>query len=117
MGNNNVVGAGAVLAMHVWIGRDSLWEEHEPMIERYIVVATPAYADFTQFQSAATTVTRGDDGTKAEDKTKALPPFLREAIEGGRTRGTNNRAGIDWGLTYFDLQLVSPEAYDKLVKK
>ena len=102
-GRNNVVRPGESYEKTVRIGCDPGWlvrHPDRPMLERVVVIATRRYADFRPFESSAPQYGghRGDgDG---------LPPFLREVVGGGRTRGDEE---AEWGIAFVDLPLVTPD--------
>jgi Caspase domain len=109
---NNVVAAGGEFTKCVHLVRSAGWPEDQPMVDRYLVIATPAYADFRPFAEDRPTLTRG--GEVAE----ALPPLLRQALGGARTRGDfEGNDAPQWGIASVDLQLVTPEMFDRLVAR
>lgn len=98
---NNVLGPGQEFTKSVWVGPSPGWHGEQPMVDRYVVVATDRYADFRPFESPAQLVrTRGAGEAN-------LPPFLREALGGARTRGSELTKPA-WGIAFCDLQILSP---------
>lgn len=102
----NVVGPGESFSKCVWVGSDPHWPAERSMVDRYIVVATPRFADFLPFESAAPRV-------RSRGSSDGMPPFLREALGGARTRGPEMDEGA-WGLACCDLQIVRPEVLPSL---
>jgi hypothetical protein len=101
--NDNVVAAHSSRSKLVLLGPSEGWPEDQPMVDRYIAIATPRYADFKPFTSDATMgVTRGGGDPE-------LPPFLRAVLGAGRTRGDMERPA--WGIASCDLRLVTPSVY------
>jgi len=100
---DNVIGPGGTFPKLVWVGVGERWPANVPMEDRYIVVATPRYADFRPFTSDAPAVTRGGDTTE-------LPPFLREALGATRTRGDLDVP--NWGIAMCKLTLVTPDHFE-----
>jgi hypothetical protein len=84
------------------------------MIDRYVVIATPRYADFKAFQFAPETYRDGHK--KVEDGT---PEFLARALDGGRTRGGDGKANSApaWGITWLDLRLIPVDEFEQLATK
>lgn len=106
---SNVVAAGQEFTKCVWLVRSDQWASDEPMLDRYLVIATPKYADFRPFAAERPSLTRG-----GQDPSR-LPPLLREALGGARTRGAFEPSGApDWGIAFADLKLVTPEMFDRL---
>lgn len=107
---NNVVGAGAEITKLVWLGRATDWPAERAMIDRYLVIATPRYTDFRPFEAEQPTLTR------SMVKVAGMPPILREALDGTRTRGeVTGKDAPMWGITSVDLQLVTPAMFDRIV--
>ncbi|HEX5053886.1 MAG TPA: protein kinase [Planctomycetota bacterium] len=100
---NNVVRAHDSYTKCVWLGPGIDWPADVPMVDRYVAIATPRYADFNPFESGAG-VTRGESFDN-------LPPFLQAALGGGRTRGDMDAPA--WGIGLCDLQLVTPAVFEK----
>lgn len=100
---SNVVRAGDHVSKCVWVGLHPDWPDDRPLVDRYVVVATSRFADFRAFESEAP---RRDSGTRGAN---FMPPFLREAVGGARTRGPELEQP-SWGIVFCDLQLVSPLA-------
>lgn len=106
---SNVVAAGQEFTKCVWLVRSDQWASEEPMLDRYLVIATPKYADFRPFAAERPSLTRGGGDPSR------LPPLLREALGGARTRGAFEPQGVpDWGVAFADLKLVTPEMFDRL---
>lgn len=102
---NNVVRARDRVTRFVWLGPGKGWPKGQAMVDRYVVVATPRFADFMPFESDAPVgPTRGDAGQN-------LPPFLRAALGGARTRGLEMEMPA-WGIGFCDLQIVTPEVFE-----
>ena len=102
--SENVIGAGMRHEKIVWVGVGERWTADLPMTDRYIVVATERHADFMPFESRSGSATRGT--AVAE-----LPPFLRQALGSGRTRGDADLPR--WGIATCNLQIVTPELFAK----
>jgi hypothetical protein len=101
---DGVVRAHGSVRRRVLLGPAAGWPEAQPMLDRYIAVATPRHADFGPFESKATySPTRGTVDP-------ALPPFLRAALGSARTRGDMDRPA--WGIATCDVQLVQPQVYE-----
>jgi hypothetical protein len=107
---NNVLAGGRSESMTVELGPNPKWPHDRPMVDRYLVIATPRYADFSPFESRAPEHTRG----KLE--TGAMPAFLAGALTGSTTRGGNEQAAPAWGIQWLDLELVLPDRFDSLRK-
>ncbi len=106
---DNLVRAHDSVSKRVWLGPTEGWPKDQPMIDRYIVIATPRYADFKPFASRATMeLTRGGGSPE-------LPPFLRAVLGAGRTRGDMDKPA--WGIASCDLQLVTPDVFTKTQAK
>jgi hypothetical protein len=102
--NNNVVRAGETVEKPVWLGPPPGWPQDQPMVDRYVAIATVRHADFTPFESEAPALTRGGADVQS------LPPFLRDALGGGRTRGGELDKPA-WGIGFCDVQIVVPEVF------
>ena len=90
------------------VGRPPEWPRDRAILDRYIVVATPRYADFSPFESARPSrLTRG--GTA-----ESLPPLLRAALGGGRVRGGELEKPA-WGIGFCDLEIVTTDQFEKIV--
>jgi len=111
--SNNVLAGGSSQSMTVELGPDPKWQHDRPMVDRYVVIATPRFADFGPFESRAPVLTRG-----GKLETGAMPPFLAGALTGATTRGGNEKAGPPaWGIQWLDLELVLPDRFDALTRK
>ncbi|MFY9340961.1 MAG: caspase family protein [Planctomycetota bacterium] len=103
--DQNLLAAGKEYTKCVWVGTDPGWKHDRPMIDRYVIVATDRFADFKPFEQPAERVR-----TRGGEEGAGLPPFLREAIGGARTRGDEATARA-WGITFCDLQLMSSHCF------
>jgi hypothetical protein len=110
--SNNVVAGGRSESMTVELGPDPKWQHDRPMVDRYVVIATSRYADFSPFESRAPALTRG-----GKIETGAMPAFLAGALTGSTTRGGNEAGAPAWGIQWLDLELVLPDRFDALIKK
>ncbi len=97
---NNLVRAHDSERRFVLLGPGERWPADRAMIDRYLVITTARYADFTPFESRATT-------TRGGAVTAAMPPFLRQAM-GGAVRGGGEGP---WGITSLDLHVVTPDLF------
>lgn len=96
---NNLLRAGQTMEIPVQVGPSPAWKSDRPMIDRYVVFATPRFVDFRVFATDIE-VTRG--GSSEE------PPNLFALLGAGdRTRGGDG-ARKPWGVTWIDLELVAP---------
>ncbi|HEX6811988.1 MAG TPA: caspase family protein [Planctomycetota bacterium] len=111
---NNVLARGASQSLQVELGPSPAWRQDRPMVDRYIAIATPRYADFRPFESQAPDPTRGGKGPETAD----LPAFLATALTGSITRGGNREAELPaWGIQWLDLDLVLPGRFEALTGK
>ncbi|HEU4417567.1 MAG TPA: caspase family protein [Planctomycetota bacterium] len=109
--SNNVLAGGRSESMTVELGPNPKWPHDRPMVDRYLVIATPRYADFRPFESRAPEPTRG------RLDTGAMPAFLAGALTGSTTRGGNEQAAPPaWGIQWLDLELVLPDRFDSLTR-
>lgn len=100
---DNMVAPGAAIEKLVWVGVGETWGA-EWMKDRYLIVATQNYADFRPFTSEAAEVLRGGGDP-------VLPPFLREAFGGSRTRGDLDAP--NWGVAVCELHLTTAAQFAK----
>ena len=107
---SNVVRAGQEFTKCVWLIRSTDWPADQALVDRYLVIATPSYADFKPFAEEHPTLTRGAGDLSA------LPSLLRQALGGARTRGAFEPANTvpEWGIAFADLRLVTPEMFDRM---
>lgn len=98
--SNCLLRKGATQEILVQVGPSKAWTNERPMIDRYVVFATPRFADFQPFAQAAPTTTRGGD-----DAGRSL---LETLTRGEVTRG--NEAPMPWGITHLDLELRALDA-------
>lgn len=105
---NNVVKAHETLRRLVVVGPGEHWPADRTMVDRYVVVATARYADFKPFAAKAVVLRGGGD-------VEALPPLLREAMGGARTRGPQEPN--PWGVACQDLHLVTTDAFPRTVRQ
>ena len=91
----------ADLALEIELGADKNWPLKRPMRERYLVVATRDYVDFSPFISDS--VFRS--GGSKLPSLATLPGALRIALLGNRMRGGRELAmsSANWGTTWLDL--------------
>ncbi|MBX3463513.1 MAG: caspase family protein [Planctomycetes bacterium] len=102
---DNLLRAGQERRKLILLGRDPQWPADLPLVDRYVAIATPRYVNFAPFESkAAVGLVRGGDY-------EAMPPFLRQALGGTRTRGDMDRPA--WGIATFDVQVVTDRAFDE----
>jgi hypothetical protein len=101
---DTIVRAGGSVSKLVLVGTNSSWPSERPMRDRYVVVATPHFAEFSAFVSRATVgLSRRDDA-----RTATLPPVMRAALGGSASIGGD---APPWGIATCDLQVVTPEAF------
>ncbi len=92
---DNVIAKGQSRAIDMLLGMDPDWALERPMRERYLVIATRRYVDFSPFIT--------ESATRAESV--ELPGVLRIALDGSRTRGGGS-VPVDpgsWGIKAVDL--------------
>ncbi len=99
--NSNLIHAGEVFPVRVQVGPSAAWLRNRPMVDRYLVFATPRFADFRPFAQAAPTTVRGG----GEEEGLSL---LQTLQFGEVTRGSD--APMPWGIAYVDLELHAPTA-------
>lgn len=95
---------GGEITKVVLLGPGAGWPADKAMLDRYVVVATPGYADFKSFESDATP-------TRGTVATEGMPPFLREAMGGAAVRGPQEAAA--WGIAICDVHVCTPELFAK----
>lgn len=95
----------------VEVGPDPSWRQDRPMVDRYVVIATPRRADFQAFESHASL----DAAAPKRGGDNPLPAFLAGALYGGATRG--DPGPPNWGVTWYDLALVLPEQFAAAAKR
>ncbi|MEQ1631869.1 MAG: caspase family protein [Planctomycetota bacterium] len=93
--SNCLLRKGATQEILVQVGPSKAWTRDRPMIDRYVVFATPRFADFRPFAQEAPATTRS-----AGDGVRSL---LETLTYGEVTRG--NDAPMPWGITHLDLEL------------
>lgn len=96
---NNFVRRGETVRRRVLVGPAPDWRGASPMLDRYLAISTPRWADFAPFEAAvAGAVTRG-----------ATAPALLDAVR-PRTRGDAEPGDAEpWGISWHDLELLPPE--------
>jgi len=106
---SNRLAPGQEVAIPVLVAPNADWTQSRPMVDRYLAVSTPVYADFSACESKATLSdaagTRGDGDT-------GLPPGLAFSIFGSATRGDSlakrardAAAASDFGVATIDILL------------
>ena len=86
--NTNIVEPGVPksIPMVVWANPD--WPLERPMRDRYIVIATEAWADFSIFvNKESQLVTKPKFDSSRGGTTEAMPGILEQAFLGRSTRG------------------------------
>lgn len=93
---------GENVSVAVQVALPEAWTLERAMLDRYLVIATERYADFSSFESGAQ-ILRGALG----EELRGLPPVLRTALLGGLLRGGagGTAGGGDWGVGYVDLRV------------
>ncbi|MHC5064035.1 MAG: caspase family protein [Planctomycetota bacterium] len=92
---DNVIDKRSTRSIEMLLGMDPDWKLERPMRERYLVIATRRYVDFSPFITE--TATRG--------AANELPGILRVALDGSTTRG-GGAVPVDpgsWGVKAVDL--------------
>jgi hypothetical protein len=81
------------------------------MVDRYIAVATPKFADFSSCKSDST-IEQVTAATRGGDDESGMPPALAFSMFGGATRGESlakrardAKAATDFGVATIDLLL------------
>lgn len=100
----DVLPAGETLRIRIGVVRDPSWPLDRPMLDRYLIIATPRAADFSTVEHNEPT--RGPGGD-------SLPEALRRALSGDVTRGVDrprSEGGEGFGLTIRDLAVGADHA-------
>jgi hypothetical protein len=108
---DNVLAPGKKVLIPVLVGPSAAWTHDRPMVDRYIAVATPKFADFSSCKSDST-IEQVTAATRGGDDESGMPPALAFSMFGGATRGESlakrardAKAATDFGVATIDLLL------------